>query len=378
MVIAEEIELEAPRVSGPSVIQIPQMVDALRLEERRIFERIFDVQTSTGRLIPPDPMKHWIEHQFGSVEAVLEQPIVKITNQVTMEGVLFNWLRSNRPIWRDSKLDLEAELAAEDQDPLEDVYNQTPEDVFGRVEGEYCVTASNIAKFDGYHGLIVFKEEHPLRFGREQVKDYIQTGWAWAARVNDIDADARYYMFLWNCLWRAGASLLHGHAQMVLGKGLHYAAVERLRRNAMFYGARFRSDYFEDFFLAHRMVGCAFQRDDVRVIANLAPLKENEVILMAWHGEGGLLDRLYETLAVFRDRLGVLSFNVVMYQPPLRETEEDWDDFPIIVRIVDRGDPATRTADFGAMELYAASVVSSDPLRLAAILRDSLGGTEIS
>ena len=36
-----------------------------------------------------------------------------------------------------------------------------------------------------------------------------------------------------------------------------------------------------------------------------------------------------------------------------------------MVRIVDRGDPLNRTSDFGAMELYAASVVSSDPFRVA-------------
>jgi hypothetical protein len=43
-----------------------------------------------------------------------------------------------------------------------------------------------------------------------------------------------------------------------------------------------------------------------------------------------------------------------------------------MVRIVDRGDPMTRTNDFGAMELYAASVVAGDPLRLAAQLEDAL------
>ena len=38
--------------------------------------------------------------------------------------------------------------------------------------------------------------------------------------------------------------------------------------------------------------------------------------------------------------------------------------------MVDRGDPMNRTADFGAMELYASSVVSSDPFRVAAALRE--------
>ena len=57
--------------------------------------------------------------------------------------------------------------------------------------------------------------------------------------------------------------------------------------------------------------------------------------------------------------------NLVIYLPPLAESDGDWSDFPVVVRMVDRGDPMNRTADFGAMELYAASVVSSDPFKVA-------------
>ena len=41
--------------------------------------------------------------------------------------------------------------------------------------------------------------------------------------------------------------------------------------------------------------------------------------------------------------------------------------------MVDRGDPANRTADFGAMELYAASVVSSDPFKVARTIFECMG-----
>jgi hypothetical protein len=72
--------------------------------------------------------------------------------------------------------------------------------------------------------------------------------------------------------------------------------------------------------------------------------------------------------------LGVRAFNVAFYMPPLAPTEEDWSDFPTVVFIVDRGDPANRTSDMGAMELYAASVVASDPFRVAEALREGLSG----
>jgi hypothetical protein len=56
--------------------------------------------------------------------------------------------------------------------------------------------------------------------------------------------------------------------------------------------------------------------------------------------------------------------------PPLEE--KGWEGFPVVARVVDRGDPHTTASDIGAMELYAFSVVSSDPLEVARLLRECL------
>lgn len=359
-----------------SVVQIDGIVAELERGQRTRFERLFSVTTTAGRIVPPAEMHPWIERQFGSLEATLTQTIVRITNNVTLDGVLFNWLRSGRPLWH-APIDLDAELdRLNGADPLGHPLAGTPADTFGRVTGTYCVTASNIAKFDGYHGLVVFKDRHPLHWTRAHIHDYVDTAWQWAHLAHAADPRAIYYLFIWNCLWRAGASLLHGHAQMVLGHDMHYAAVEKLRRAALLYQAAFRANYFEDLFRAHEDIGAGFARPDgVRVLANLTPIKEHEVLLMApeaTHMTGALKDALYDVLSCYRDRLGVTSFNVAVYQPPLARTSEVWEGFPVIVRVVDRGDPSSRTADFGAMELYAASVVSSDPFALAATLHEHM------
>jgi hypothetical protein len=355
-----------------NIAHLEELVEALPHHDHALFTRIFHVSSTTGRLVPPPAMVPWIERQFGGIEPTLEQTIVKVTNNVTLEGVLFNPLRSSRPMWR-HEIDLDAELVRTNHDALADPYNGTPEDIFGRVKGKYCVTASNIAKFDGFHGLVVFNEPHPLRFTREMLHDYIDTGGRWGDLAHATDPEAKYYMFLWNCLWRAGASLLHGHAQVIIGRGIHYAGVEYLRRSAAVYQAHNRSSYFDDLFLAHEAVGCGFDVDGTRVMANLAPKKEYEVLLMAPIVHDSLKDRIYETLTCLRDRLGVTSFNLTLTTPPWGTTPESWEGFPVFVRIVDRGDPSSRTADIGAMELYAASVVSSDPFALARHLRDYLG-----
>ena len=106
----------------------------------------------------------------------------------------------------------------------------TAADLFGRIHGQHSTTASNIAKYDGWHGVVVFENHHPLRFTEEEVADYIDTAQDWARRAHEADPEACYPFFLWNCLWRSGASILHGHAQMTLTRGMHYVKIEALRQ----------------------------------------------------------------------------------------------------------------------------------------------------
>ena len=82
--------------------------------------------------------------------------------------------------------------------------------------------------------------------------------------------------------------------------------------------------------------------------------------------------KVHDVLACFRDQLGVRSFNLALHQAPIGPVDEDWSDFPNVVRIVDRGDPHTQTSDMGTMELYAASVVASDPFRVAEALAQAV------
>ena len=55
--------------------------------------------------------------------------------------------------------------------------------------------------------------------------------------------------------------------------------------------------------------------------------------------------------------------------PPVAPVSESWEGFPVVARIVDRGDLNSRTSDVGGMELFAESVVASDPFAVAAALQ---------
>lgn len=160
---------------------------------------------------------------------------------------------------------------------------------------------------------------------------------------------------------------------MVLGRGSHYAKVEQLRRAAVAYSKEHGSDYFDDLFHAHEALGLAWQQGDARTVVYLAALKLNEVMMLAPGFSESLKDSVYRVLACFRDRLNVTSFNVGIVFPPLGGAT-GWDGFPVVTRMVDRGNTGDLSSDMGAMEFYGANVVSSDPFKTASAITRELKG----
>lgn len=355
-----------------SIVGLPGLIETLPEDARDAFHRLFHLSETIGHIDPPEHMHRWIERYFGGVDAVLDQHVVKLTNRYTLDSTLFNDLRARRPLEARIPADLADEIAKTAPDPFCEPMHNTPADTFGRVEGTHTLTASNIAKYDGFHGVIIFREHDPLAFTGEVVEDAIRVSREWIRRCMEQDPDAKYPFFMWNCLWKSGASIPHGHAQVSLTKGMHYGKVERMRRSAKEYGAQYQRDYFADMFSVHEALGIGRRIGNVEVMANITPLKEKEIVLVANEVNDELSAMIYRVLRCLIEDLNSSSFNLAIWEPPMAESEEDWSDVPVIVRIVDRGDPLNRTSDFGAMELYAASVVSSDPFRVAETLWPAL------
>jgi hypothetical protein len=360
-------------LGGSVITDLPTLVAALPTPLALLWERLLRIDVTRGVLHPPERMHGWIDRSFGSVAAVTEQEIIRITNRWSLEGSIFNRIRGLRPQQGRYQSDIDQIIAtnagSNDESGFCSPESGTPEDSFGRIRGRYCLSASNIAKYDGWHGVLIFDQHHPLNFTRERVEDYVQTALRWFEAVHTTDAKATYPFFIWNCLWRSGASVIHGHAQMSVATGMAYPKVELLRRTASEYRLRTKSSYFDDLWKLHRGLGLAFQDQEaaVRGYVSLTPVKEKEVVLIG-NNPVALATHLYHVLDCFVTELGVQSFNVSMTLPPLTQTDESWEEMPVIVRIVDRGDPNSRGSDIGAMELYAATVVASDPFVVASAL----------
>jgi hypothetical protein len=351
------------------ITSIDKAIDNLPRDVRCLFERLYTSDVYTGCMRIPEEMKPWVVNQFGSLEAVTEQKVTRLTNKVTGEETIFNPLRLKRPhdVKDDDCLSLDrVDMGVDSFDTPE---GSTSEDIFGRIQGKHCITASNIAKCDEWHGIVVFKEHHPLRFNEEQVSDYLDTAWRWARAAHRESPDNKYFFYSWNCLWRSAASLIHGHNQMMLTRRRHFARIESLRKSALAYRRRFRGNYFDDLFTAHRSLGLAFDKQGVRALAYLTPVKSNEIVLIAEDFNNDFKKCVYESLAFYRDALGVQSFNLALTMPPLGPTRESWEGFPVIAWLVDRGELSNRSSDIGALELFASTAVTSDPF----VLSEKLG-----
>lgn len=326
-----------------------------------------------GRTDPPASLEPWLSRTFGSAHAVRQQSMVRVTNLATLESTVFAPLRSRRPIdGADHAGDLAAEIAATEGDPFCDPLAGTPADTFGRVRGGRMITGANAALADAHHAVLVFDQHDPLAFDAGLVADLFSTGREWADAARAEDPGAAAYLLIWNCLWRAGGSIVHGHAQALLGRA-HHAAVERFRRDAALYHAGHGADLVSDLVDVHRDLGLAVDHGGVSILSHLVPAKERELLVVAPPGtderEPAFSAAVARALLGLRDRLGVRSFNLALWRPPLATDGATWAAFPTMVRIVDRGDPFSRPSDIGAMELYGTPIVGSDPYEVIAALR---------
>ena len=378
----------APESRITSIDRLPEMIAALPEAERGLAQRLFRIDVSEGMAVPPAEMEPWLERTFGSVGAVLNQRIVRVINRWTFEGTTFNPLRSLRPgsgatgtVPVAAPAELRERIEGSRGDDFCDPLHHTPADTFGRIFGAHVTTAANVAKADGWHSVGIFDRHDPLMIDDELVADMLATVAEWVTKVNAADPQARFPFVLWNCLWRAGASLIHGHVQMTLSHEMAHARVELLADAARRYRSEFGSDYFADLTAVHRALGLAAEDDKADWFVSLTPVKEREIVLLAPTYQDGILepvelsvlaDSLAETLSAMRKDMGVFAFNAVIFGPPVGRQEDGWSGFPLIARVVDRGNPLSTTSDIAGLELFGSSVVASDPFTVARVLRSHL------
>lgn len=360
--------MTATSISNQTIATINEQVPSLPEPLRQIGQRIYQIDVMQGRTVVPPLMEPWVEKHFGDVAAVREQTIVKIVNRFTLESGLFNPVRAHRPnadYPEDEALEAWITQELTGHDVFTDPEHETTADVFGRIRGRYCLSASNVAKYDGWHGLVIFDDPHPLHPGPAQIADFLEVALRWFAAAHAADPAAIYPLITWNCLPKSGATLMHGHMQLALTRGMHFARIENWRRAAEAYRARAGAAYLDDLYALHEALGLVVPAGNTaRGFVHLTPVRNREIVLLAPSAED-MIEPFAANVRALIERQGVRAFNAAIALPPLLPTAENWRDMAVIARVGDRGNPLTNRNDIGAMELFAASCITTDPYRVA-------------
>jgi hypothetical protein len=376
-----------------SIFELEDYINDLRKNDDESFRRFYQIYSfysEVGNMNIVPSMESFVLNNFGKkdksghiisgVEEVFEnlenQKIINIFNEWTCQGTLYNPLRSNRPgMSRDRSQQMKKLMNLID-DSREGCdfcrpKTNTPEDFFGRIIGKNSITAANIAKYDVYSSLVIFKKHNPLDFNLEEFSDYMDTSFEWFETVFNQDENYKFPFFVWNCLPRAGASLIHGHAQILITRDRPYARVESLKRASQNYKTKTNNEYFNDLYKVHKSLGLSYKLGDVKLFTSITPVKEKEIIIISTKPpskDNQAKMVIFKTLRFLIDVLGVQSFNMSISCPSMSEEDE----FPYIIQIVDRGDISKSTADIGGMELFGSTVVADDPYTIIKKLSEYL------
>ena len=352
------------------------------------------------------------------VERDSVQDVVTLSNLASGEQAVFNVARHRKP-----QTFAKGGAKAHDFDPTReggkrcdfcDPLRFTATDAWGRFETAHVVTASNLFKCAGQHGLILFRRHEPLGHTLGEVGDMFKAFHWWVGEALGAEGQARgegyfYPMLVWNVLPRAGASQYHGHAQTLLTESAP-PAIHRWSVLGQGLGAglgsdglaRISPDYVERLMRAHRRVGLVrevvssrltdgggevAQNEDVPlppayIWASLTPVQDMELVVYCEDGGGAtFLSAFYAALTTLTREMGVLTFNAAAYTLAPVSTSAGathWSSGPTVARFVQRGDMASGASDYGCLEVFAGTKVArTDPFVLVAALDRALAAPHV-
>ncbi len=302
---------------------------------QEIFQRIFEIRKINLNL-----------ENFENFPEFQKQELLFIKDKILGLEAIFNFSRKKRPQPRtETKIENEP-------DPFCNAHNLTPIDELGRLENESALTAANLSKMADYHSLIIFKKHNFTDLTEKDFEEALNLTQQWFEKIKNLDQAILTQILIWNYHYRAAASILHPHFQVLAYKEVPQRLID-WQKNIENYRNEFRSDYLTDYFQLAQELGLGKRLKNLKVWLSLTPFKEKTIFF-----EGDLKDfwQILEKLI----QNGTQSFNICyIYQAPY---------FKNFGFFVDRGEVNTRNSDFGTLEIFGLPVVSYNPSQLASLI----------
>ena len=290
-----------------------------------VFKRIFDFRVEIAKQKFPDKLKEKIKE--GE-----EQKIYIFKNKILNQETHFN-------IWRAKRKEPQKEFLEETiYDPFCNPIEETPLDNLGRLENDYAITASNLAKISSFHSLVIFKKHNRKDLNFYDFYNGLNLASQWFLKQN-----YSIHVLIFNNGLRAGASINHPHFQVFSLVDLP-SKIKDLYEKIDNYNKIYNSDYFNDFFDVLTKLNLAKKINSLSVAINLTPFKEKEVIFWDKNLEKSKKE-IALILEVYKEYSENFNMFLIMFNNKL------------IGYLVDRGESSKINSDIGALEIYAFSVV---------------------
>lgn len=344
------------------------------------FRAIYRISTATGDVIVKDPFLAKVQSWLPDVPPAdfQHQEIISVFNKYTYEHSILNPTRSKRPgVSTDENVDDFVEDLVKESSKNCDFCQyatNTAENSFGRIESKHCSTAANVFPFDGFHGVIILKNHHPLQFTLEEFLDTMSVARRWMKRAHGENSAYKYPHLTWDCLPKGSASQVHSHAQITLSEVSHYGQLQQLTSAALqFERDYYGESYFQTLFEIHRGLNLSVCLGGAKALTLITPKKDDDVFVIAQRPTEDYYRLLYHVLRAYIDEMKLYAWSMAIFYPAL-DSFGSWDDgsVPVIARLISRGPPENRRSDISALELFAASNVNTDPFAVARSIRRSL------
>lgn len=371
----------------PCVADLPSLIGQLEFEARQDVERLFRVQHLEGLNEVPQQLRPKVARWCGggadddeAWQCAAQQSVVSVHSIWTYETANFNTLRARRPVVGGgvgSGGPDEAAAACEGPDKCDfcDVENLTCVEPFGRVRGKHCVTAGNVFKSAGLHGLVIWTRHRLHHLTAQELLDGFEVADSWFDRARAWTEESGstfkpiYPVMFWNCFRNAGASQVHPHMQLVLFE-TPVAQGALLKDQSDRYWREHNRSLVLDLIAAHRHCGLALEVGDVACWASLTPRVGGGELCLLGPADAPLAATAAAMLPAMQGlrRCGSEGISVVAFPVPVGEGAcSAW-----FVRLAARGLISSLVTDAGSSELCGLTGAGSDPYTLLSALRSEI------
>jgi len=365
-------------IEVPKLKTMSDIVNILKLDRCGVIETVFDLYSIEVEGVPikipktfEEKVSNWLGGDKDLIKQSRNQKVIQITNRLSGETTHYNPLRAKRPGSQAQQSRDYVDKIIEESKASCDLCkaeNFTAEETWGRIRTPTCITAANMFKVSGpNNGLVISKTHHLLELGHNELKDMLNCAKLWFGKVHQQDRSLVFPMMVWDTLPHSGASQIHPHMQIWLGRD-YEGQFKSMLRDANEYVAKYGGNYWEEMAEAHVGLGLGVVEGGAVAIIPLTSHKDHEVMIVAKEVNKDFIFLLSAVMEMYNEKLGVFCRSMGMAFPPITSRLPEAS-LPAVLRVGSRGSCSSPVSDASSLDLYGVFSVNVDPLQTVANLK---------